>query len=104
PATPIIQVGSGFYSPVLNGAGDPTGWIRRTRVVSADGTNGFTAGGAVGDPTSNTTAGAGTIVGYVLDPALVAPVKLGDNVGLNAPGFDSETTAINAQLRAKRQF
>lgn len=104
PATPIIQVGSAFYSPVLNQGGDVTGWIRRARVVNADGTNGFTAGAAVGDPTGNSTAGAGTIVGYVLDPSIVSPVRIGDDVGLNAPGFESETTAINAQLRAKRQF
>lgn len=104
PATPIIQVGSNFFSPVLASGGDVTGWIRRTRVTNSDGTNGFTAGAAVANPTSNTTAGAGTIVGYVLDPALVSPVKVADNVGLNAPGYESDTTAINAQLRAKRQF
>lgn len=104
PATPIIQVGSGFYSPVLDRDGGVTSWIRRTRVVNSDGTNGFTAGAAVSNPTSNTTAGAGTIVGYVLDPAVVSPVKIEDSVGLNAPGFESETTAVNAQLRAKRQF
>jgi hypothetical protein len=31
-------------------------------------------------------------------------VTIADHVGLNAPGFESDTTAINAQLRAKRQF
>ena len=35
----------------------------------------------------------------MLDPAIVSPVKIGDNVGLNAPGYESDTAAINAQLR-----
>jgi hypothetical protein len=102
PATPIIQVGSAFYSPVLSQAGDVTGWITRTRVVNANGSNGFTAGTAVADPTGLTTAQAGTIVGYVLDPRLVSPTKIDDRTGLNAPGYISFTRAINAQLRAKR--
>lgn len=103
PATPIIQVGSAFYSPVLNQNGDVTGWITRSRVVNADGTIGFTPGASVPDPTGPTTAQAGQIAGYVLDPAIVAPVKLKDNVGLNAPGYISYTNAVNAQLRVKRQ-
>lgn len=102
PATPIIQVGSAFYSPVLNAAGDVTGWQTRTRVVNPDGTNGFTAGDYVSDPTGPTTAQAGTIVGYVLDPELVKEVKLSANVGLNAPGYSSNTKATNAQLRINR--
>lgn len=102
PSTPIVQVGSAFYSPVLNANGTVTGWITRTRVVNADGTNGFRPGTAVADPTGPTTARAGTIVGYVLDPTIVKPVELSDRVGLNAPGFLSTTTAVNGQLRAKR--
>lgn len=105
PATPIIQVGSAFYSPTLNAAGDVTGWNQRTRVTNANGTTAFTLGAAVAsNPTSNTTAGAGTIVGYVLDPNLVKSVNLPDYVGLNAPGYKSDTTAVNAQLRAKRRI
>jgi len=101
PATPIIQVGSAFYSPVLGQTGEVTGWITRTRVVNEDGTNGFTPGASVPDPTGNSTALAGTIVGYVLDPAIVQPTELKDNVGLNAPGYISDTKAINGQFRVK---
>lgn len=97
PATPIIQVGSSYYSPVLTAAGDVTGWIRRTRSG-----NSYTAGAPVANPTSNTSAGAGTIVGYVLDPSLVHPVTLDSRAALNAPNFPSATDAFNTQLRVKK--
>ncbi|HET7537356.1 MAG TPA: TonB-dependent receptor plug domain-containing protein [Candidatus Didemnitutus sp.] len=105
PATPIIQIGSAFFSPTLDASGAVTGWNQRARVTNANGTTAFTLGAPVAsNPTSNTTAGAGTIVGYVLDPSLVKAVNLPDYVGLNAPGYQSKTKALNAQLRAKRRF
>jgi hypothetical protein len=97
PATPIIQVGTGYFSPVLDANGVVNGWIRRTKTG-----NRFVAGAATGDPTSNSSAGAGTIVGYVLDPAVVRPVKLGGTAALNAPGFPSTTDAFNTQVRVKK--
>lgn len=99
PATPIIQVGSAFYSPVLNASGGVTGWITRTRAGT-----GFTPGVATTDPTRNTTAGAGTIVGYVLDPANVHPESLDRTAALNAPGYPSTTDAFNTQLRVRKTF
>lgn len=102
PATPIIQVGSAFFSPTLDAGGAVTGWASRSRVVNADGTTAFTLGSAVsGNPTSATSAGAGTIVGYVLDPAIVRPVGIQGSLALNAPGSISETQAFNTQLRVK---
>jgi TonB dependent receptor len=71
-------------------------------VVNADGTTAFNLGATVAaDPTGNTSAGAGTIVGYVLDPALVRPVGLSASAALNAPGSPSTTRAFNTQLRVK---
>lgn len=99
PATPIIRVGTALYSPVLNGSGAVTGWITRTQ----SGTK-YLPGIATGDPTSNSTAGAGTIVGYVLDPANVRSTQLDGNAALNAPGFPSTTEAFNTQLRVKQAF
>jgi len=107
PATPIIQVGTGagsYYSPVLNAQGEVTSWIRRTRVVNADGSNRFNAGASTTDPTSNSTAGAGTIVGYVLDPALVRPTRVDGSRTLNSSENASTTEAFNTQLRVKKQF
>lgn len=101
PATPIIQVGSNFYSPTLDSSGATTGWIRRTRVVNANGTNAFRPGAAVANPTSNTTAGAGTLVGWVLDPALVHEQQINRSDAVNSPENDSKTRAFNTQLRAK---
>lgn len=101
PATPVIQVGSAFFTPTLNAAGDVTGWLTRSRVVNADGTTAFNAGTSVANPTSNSTAGAGTVVGYVLDPALVRPVTLDSSTAANSPEGLSETTAFNTQLRVK---
>lgn len=101
PATPIIQVGSAFFSPTLDALGNVTGWTTRSRVANADGTTAFNPGVAVANPTANTTAGAGTIVGYVLDPALVRPTALDRSAALNAPNSPSETTAFNTQLRVK---
>ena len=103
PATPIVQVGSNYFSPVLDGTGAVSSWIRRTRVVNANGTTSFTAGAAVAtNPTSNTTAGAGTIVGYVLDPSLVHATTIPASLSLNAPGFPSITDTFNSQFRLKK--
>lgn len=104
PATPIIQgafsgAATGFYSPVyVPGVGfDGTKFIRRTRSG-----NRYAAGAALtGAPTA---AQAGTIVGYVFDPALVRPVAIDRHAALNAPGFPSTTEAFNTQLRVKRSF
>ena len=99
PATPIIQVGSAYYSPVLDATGGVTSWIKRTK----SGTS-YLAGAATPNPTSNTSAGAGSIVGYVLDPAVVHPAALDGNAALNAPGWPSTTDAFNTQLRVKKIF
>jgi hypothetical protein len=103
PATPIIQIGTGnaaaYYSPVLTGSGDVTGWLRRAKSG-----NNYTAGASVANPTKNTAAGAGTIVGYVLDPTLVHPESLDSQAALNAPDFTSTTNAFNTQLRVKKVF
>ena len=104
PATPIVQVGSSYYSPVLDSSGNATSWIRRTRVVNANGTTAFTAGAATANPTSNSTAGAGTIVGYVLDPTLVHPTSIKASTSLNAPGYPSITETFNSQFRVKKQI
>jgi hypothetical protein len=104
PATPIIQVGSGFYSPVLTASGAPTGnWISRTKTTAASGLTDFYAGTAVANPTSNSTAGAGTIVGYVLDPTLVQPESISRTAALNAPGYPSITDTFNIQTRLKKE-
>lgn len=100
PSTPIIQVGSSYYSPVLNPEGVPTGaWIKRTKVTEANGLTQYTAGAAAANPTSDSTAGAGTIVGYVLDPTLVHPESISRTAALNAPNFPSLTTTFNFQSR-----
>ena len=99
PATPIIQVGSSFYSPVLDSTGAVTSWITRTK----SGTS-FIPGTATGNPTSNTSAGAGNIVGYVLDPTVVHAQSLDNTSALNAPGWPSTTDAFNSQLRVKKVF
>ncbi len=104
PATPIIQVGSAFFSPVLAASGAPTGsWIQRSKVTGSNGLTFYNAGATVGNPTSNSTAGAGTIVGYVLDPAVVQPQPISRNAALNAPGFNSLTDTFNLQTRLKKQ-
>ena len=104
PATPIVQVGSAFYSPVLTASGAATGaWIQRTKVAAANGFTYYNAGASVANPTSDTTAGAGTIVGYVLDPSLVQAEPIARNAALNAPGFPSLTTALNFQTRLKKE-
>lgn len=104
PATPIIQVGSAYYSPVLDAAGNPTGgWITRTRSVGATGLTSFAAGTSVANPTGNSTAGAGTIVGYVLDPSLVHATSLNSAAALNAPGYPSWTDTFNIQTRLKKE-
>ena len=104
PATPIIQVGSGYYSPVLNSSGNATGgWITRTRTVGSNGLTYFNAGTAVGNPTSNSTAGAGTIVGYVLDPTLVKAAPISRTAALNAVGYPSITDTFNGQTRLKTE-
>jgi hypothetical protein len=105
PSTPIIQVGTGYYSPVLAESGAPTGnWIQRTKVTAANGFTYYNAGASVANPTSDTSAGAGTIVGYVLDPTLVHPDELPRNAALNAPGFPSLTTTFNLQTRLKKEI
>ncbi len=96
PATPIIQVGSSYFSPVLDPDGKVTGWLTRSR----SGTR-YLPGTPASDPTGNTPATAGTIVGYVLDPANVSPVELDSRAALNAPGWPSVTDALNTQLRVK---
>ncbi|MDX2108614.1 MAG: TonB-dependent receptor plug domain-containing protein [Verrucomicrobiota bacterium] len=105
PATPIIQGafaggdGKQYYSPVYKpGIGfDGTSFIKRTASKGQ-----FLPGDALtGAPTDKQ---AGTIVGYVLDPALVKPVQLNDNAALNAPGYPSSTAAFNTQLRIKKRF
>ena len=103
PATPIISQTTGgvtsYYSPVLNSAGKVTSWIKRTK----SGTQ-YTPGVAVANPfVTNTTAAAGTIVGYVLDPNVVKPTTLDPQAGLNQPGFQSNTDAFNSQVRLKKQ-
>jgi outer membrane receptor protein involved in Fe transport len=105
PATPIIQVGSAYYSPVLDASGAPTGsWLQRSRVVGASGLTSFTAGATVGNPTSNSTAGAGTIVGYVLDPSLVRATNVERTAALNARGYPSLTDAFNIQTRLRKEI
>jgi hypothetical protein len=99
PATPIIQVGSNYYSPVLDSAGNVTSWITRTK----SGTK-FLAGTAATNPTGNSPTGAGSIVGYVLDPANVQAQSLSGSTALNAPGWPSTTDAFNSQLRVKKVF
>ncbi len=105
PATPIIQVGASYYSPVLNASGAATGnWIQRTKVTASNGLTLYNAGASVANPTSNTTAGAGTIVGYVLDPTLVQPVSLSRSAALNAPGYPSLTDTFNFQTRLRKEI
>jgi hypothetical protein len=105
PSTPIIQVGANYFSPVLDASGAATGsWIKRTRVVGANGLTYFNAGAATTNPTSNSTAGAGTIVGYVLDPTLVHPTTIDSSAALNAPGYNSTTDAFNIQSRLKKEI
>jgi hypothetical protein len=105
PSTPIIQVGSSYYSPVLSASGAPTGnWITRTKVTGATGLTYYNAGVAVANPTSNTTAGAGTIVGYVLDPSLVHTEKISRSAALNAPEFPSISDTFNFQSRLKKEL
>ncbi len=105
PATPIIQVGSGYFSPVLAESGAPTGaWIKRTKVTEANGLTQYNAGAATTNPTSDTTAGAGSIVGYVLDPSLVKPTPISPTAALNAPGYPSITDTINFQTRLKKEI
>jgi hypothetical protein len=105
PSTPIIQVGSSFYSPVLNANGTPTGgWITRTKVTGANGLTFYNAGAATANPTSNSTAGAGTIVGYVLDPTLVHAEKISRNAALNAPGYLSLSDTFNFQSRLRTEL
>ena len=104
PATPIIQVGTSYYSPVLNASGAPTGgWIKRTKVVGSNGLSYYKAGAATTNPTTDTTAGAGTIVGYVLDPALVQPEAISASASLNDPAYPSFTDTINFQTRLKKE-
>jgi TonB-dependent Receptor Plug Domain len=104
PATPIIQVGSAYYSPVLNASGAATGgWITRAKVTGANGLTYYNAGAAVSNPTSNTTAGAGTVVGYVLDPTLVQPEQISPTASLNDPAYPTFTDTINFQTRLKRE-
>jgi hypothetical protein len=104
PATPIIQVGTGFYSPVLTASGAPTGnWIKRTKVAAASGLTFYNAGAATSDPTKDTTAGAGTIVGYVLDPSLVKPTDISQTAALNDPVYPTLTDTINFQTRFKKE-
>jgi len=105
PSTPIIQVGTNYYSPVLNAAGGATGgWIQRTKVTGSNGLSYYNAGPSVSNPTSNTTAGAGTIVGFVLDPSLVHPTSITSNDALNAPGYPSITDSFNLQARLKKEI
>jgi hypothetical protein len=105
PSTPIIQVGTAYYSPVLDSTGAATGnWITRTKVTGTNGLTYYNAGSATPNPTSNSTAGAGTIVGYVLDPSLVHPAQIGRSAALNAPGFPSLTDAFNAQTRLRKEI
>jgi hypothetical protein len=104
PATPIVQVGSAFYSPVLNSSGAATGsWIKRTKVTAASGLTFYNAGAATTNPTSNTTAGAGTIVGYVLDPSLVQPEGISASDTLNDPAYPTYTNTVNFQTRLKKE-
>jgi hypothetical protein len=105
PSTPIIQVGTGFFSPVLSASGAPTGnWIKRTKVTAPNGLTYFNAGAATANPTSDTTAGAGTIVGYVLDPALVQPEAISPSATLNDPDYPTYTNTINFQTRLKKEI
>jgi len=105
PSTPIIQVGSSYYSPVLNESGAPTGaWIKRTKVTGANGLTYYNAGAATKNPTSDTTAGAGTIVGYVLDPSLVHPEPISASDTLNDPAYPTYTDTINFQTRFKKEI
>lgn len=105
PATPIIQVGSAFYSPVLDASGNPTGnWITRSKVTAASGLTSYNAGTATTNPTSNSTAGAGSIVGYVLDPSLVQPEPLARSAALNSPGYPSITDTFNIQTRLRKEI
>jgi hypothetical protein len=105
PSTPIIQVGTAFYSPVLNSSGAATGnWIKRSKVTAPSGLTYFNAGAPVADPTSDTTAGAGTVVGYVLDPALVQPEAISESAALNDPAYPTYTNTINFQTRLKKEI
>jgi hypothetical protein len=104
PATPIIQVGSKYFSPVLTETGAPSGdWITRLKSAGANGLTYYAAGTPAANPTSDSAAGAGTIAGYVLDPALVHPIQIGESAALNAPGYPSLTDTINFQTRFKKE-
>jgi hypothetical protein len=105
PSTPIVQVGSAYYSPVLNASGATTGgWITRSKVTGANGLTYYNAGTAIANPTGNTTAGAGTIVGYVLDPTLVQPEQISPTATLNDPAYPTLTDTINFQTRLKKEI
>jgi len=104
PATPIIQVGTKYYSPVLSASGAATGgWVSRTKVTGSNGLTYYNAGASVKDPTSNTAAGAGTIVGFVLDPTLVHSEPISQAAALNDPAYPSVTDSINFQSRLKKE-
>ena len=104
PATPIIQVGTAYFSPVLSASGSPTGyWIKRTKVTASSGLTYFNAGASTPNPTSDTAAGAGTVVGYVLDPALVQPEAVPAAATLNDPAYPTYTDTINFQTRFKKE-
>lgn len=104
PATPIIQVGSKYYSPVLNEAGQATGaWITRSETVGSNGLTYFAPGSPTANPTSDSTAGAGTIAGYVLDPTLVHPEPISRTATLNDPAYPTYTDTVNFQTRLKKQ-
>ncbi len=105
PATPIIQVGTAYYSPVLAQSGAPTGaWIERSKSAGPTGLTYYAAGAPTQNPTSDSPAGAGTIVGYVLDPSLVTPTQIAGSAALNAPGYPSFTDTINFQTRFKKEI
>jgi hypothetical protein len=102
-ATPVIQgafsgTATGYYSPVwVSGVGfDGQHWVKRTKSG-----NQYTVGAALtGTPTS---AQAGTIVGYVLDPLLVAAKPVDGSQALNvSPDAPSTTKAFNTQFRVKK--
>lgn len=103
PATPIIRGSfspTGYYSPVyVPGAGfNGTEFIERTFVNGDQ----YLAGGALaGAPTA---AHPGTVIGWVLDPALVTPTKIyGYQNLLNATNPPLVTKTFSTQLRVRDQ-
>lgn len=98
-SVPIIRGGpTGFYSPVVDGAGNVTGYLTRTR----NATSGKYLAGAAYTPAATATS-ANTVAGWLLSPTGVR--KIEPNWGENSPTEDfNDTEEIITQLRARVQL